>query len=884
MFKYFLMAATCLLVVTCGKKKEEDYTGSKTFNVVSNVEGRASIFSNAGSTVREADLSASPAKVEFPATSTRLIGVIPALGISEGRASSVRLEVPATQLQSTPGKDDLQGGFLYAKGAAADNPVRLDFEPMGHTIAVAIKAPSSDKLRGVLLTSNSSGLTGVATLDLFKYNTIGAIPGGGKQVSVSLPEAVQTGDEAVLYLHIGAVKCANVQMKVVMASCYYQVIFSATELDFSKPGETIINLDLVQSMVSIGGQEDMGASIAKSDGGDFSSLLVLDDEETDIDHIPDFSRAGYKYGDEAIPSPAVAATIDIASISAALANHSAADTTDYIQKVIDRVGGNGGGAILFKNGTYNVSRILFLDFNNTVLRGESESGTIIKNNSTIQVPIVYMGASMLKQSGEQETESITFVAGRRVAISKMKVNGTGGNSSYGSTYLITYSPRTPGRTYGSNSVIMEDYVPVGRLYVEVRNPSLFKPGDAVCIYRPATQKWLDDIGMTRIASNGRESGPVNQWDTSTYSFHWTRKVTAVNGNRVYLDSPVVQSIESRYGGGELQKYTQTRVTGSGVENMSFDCSYDTNNVYNGNEVDEAHAWNAVLVKSAEHCWIRNVTSRHMGYGLANMGGGARCITIEKCTCLSPVSIVSGARRYAFCCSEGSELCLFKDCFCEYDRHSFVTNGPSLGPNVFTNCKSERGFAAIGPHWGWATGTLYDCVLSDSNFEAQDGGNQGTGHGWRGMATVFWNISSSGKQVVCQNAWGTCPNGHQWNRTDVCSQCGATVVPSGRNYAVGVNGLKTSHTVYWDKDYMSNATTDFFVDLYGYGQYGYNRPDGCWYPEREFNTSGGDFITLPYEAPVDWWPIIKTTRFTQPYSLYQCQLEDRHSRGVYLNTL
>ena len=876
------LAAVCLLAVFCGNKKEEDYTGSKTFNVVSNVEGRASIFSNAGSTVKEADLGATPAKVEFPATSTRLIGVIPALGISEGRASSVRLEVPATQVQTTPGKDDRQGGFLYAKGAAADNPVRMDFAPMGHTIAVSVKAPSSDKLRGVLLTSNTAGLTGVATLDLFKSGVLGAISGGGKQVSVTLPEAVTTGEGAVLYIHIGAVKCANVQMKVVMSSCYYQVVFSAPELDFSKPGETAINLDLVRSTVSVGGQADMGASIAKSDGGDFSSLLVLDDEETDIDHIPDFSRVGYRYGDAPIPSPAVAATIDVASIKAALTNHTAADTTDYIQQVIDRVGSNGGGAILFKNGTYNVGRILFVDKSNVVLRGESEAGTIIKSNSTIQAPIIYMGASMMKSAGEQETESIVFVSNRRVAISKLMAKDATGTYRY----IITYTPRTPGRTYGSNSVIMEDYVPVGRLYVEVRNPSLFKPGDQVCIYRQPTQSWLDDIGMTHIANGGRDDIglPTLQWDISGYTFRWSRKVTAVQGSRVYLDAPVVQSLETRYGGGELQKYSWTRISECGVENMTFDCKYDASVVVNGNQVDECHAWRAVLIKSAEHCWVRNVTCRHMAYSLADMGGGARCITVEKCTSLSPISAISGARRYAYCFSDGAELCLVKDCYCEYDRHSYVTNGPSLGPNVFHNCKSERAYATIGPHWGWASGTLYDDILADSNFEAQDGGNQGRGHGWRGMCTVFWNVSTSAL-IVCQNVWGTCPNGHTWNQTTTCSKCGATVMPSGRNYAVGVNGQKVARTIDWRNTNTSGVTTnDFFVDMYGYGQYGENRPDGCWYPERAYNSSGGEFIALPYEAPVSWWPILKTTHFTQPYSLYQCQLEDRHARGVYLNTL
>ena len=77
-----------------------------------------------------------------------------------------------------------------------------------------------------------------------------------------------------------------------------------------------------------------------------------------------------------------------------LSAHSASDTTDYIQKVIDQVGAAGGGAVLLKNGTYNVSRILFLDRSGVVLRGESESGTVIKFRRHIQMPVINIGATV----------------------------------------------------------------------------------------------------------------------------------------------------------------------------------------------------------------------------------------------------------------------------------------------------------------------------------------------------------------------------------------------------------------------------------------------------------------------------------------------------------
>lgn len=856
------------------------------FNLVSDLEGRVTIFSNAGSTVQEVTFEGKAVKAEFPATSTRLIAVWPALGITEGRANSVRMEIPSTQQQQTAGTDDGQGRFMYCKAAAADNPVKFNFEPMCQTIAVTVSGASEEKLRGIVLTQSTHGITGFANMDLFKNNVIKKVEGGGSSVSVSLVNAVSLASPVTLYLHTASTVLSGVQMKLVTETRYFQVLISK-DFGSGQPGEVSVAIDIDAETVKIDGVKDDKAAVLKGDGGDFASLLLLD-EVADVDRIPDFSRVGYKYGDEAIPSPSVAATIDVAAIKSAISSKTASDTTDFIQQTIDRIGSSGGGAILFKNGTYNVSRILFMDSNNVVLRGESESGTIIKHNATLQAPVIFIGRTVLRKTGENPPSdgSYTFIAGRRVNVSKMKAMGNEGSSSFGSVYITTYSPAISGMSIGSNSPIVEDYVPLGRLYVEVRNPRIFSVGDNVRIHRKPTEKWLDDIGMTKIADNGRSSqgSGTYQWDVSTYTMDWTRKVVGIQGNRVFLDSPVAQSLDRQYGGGDLQHYSWDRVTGCGVENLSIDCKYDKTNVYNGKETDEFHAWQAVQIKAAENCWVRNVTSRHMGYALAEMGPGARCITIEKCSSLSPVSAVQGARRYAYCCTGGSELVLVKDCICDDDRHSFVTNGTALGPNVFTNCKSTHGNNVVGPHWGWASATLYDCVEADTNFEAQDGGCQGTGHGWRGMTTVFWNVTTT-KQIVAQSTWGTCSAcGTTWNRTSVCSKCGATVVPSGRNFAVGCTGTKVSHTVYWDKDYYGNATSDFFVNLYGYGTSGENRPDGEWFPSRAYGQSGGNPVMLPYEADVDWWPLLTSTQFSNPKSLYQCQLEDRHARGIYLNTL
>ena len=861
-----------------------------------------SIFNNADESNVSYDVMGAVNEVIVPENATDLYGLYPSIR-GEGVSSSIQVSLPANQCQTAGGIFPSCNYPMVASSTIVNNSATLEFTPLASVLALNIYG-GTGMIRAVRVTPlDNTGFVGAASLDLTCVNPVfssgdacfesivvtidNAVPVGVKPAN----EAERRCFPGQIYVCLARQEYSRLQIEVDTGGTIWKLTTSDS-YKFDCIGKDIIytGVNLENGVVETDGVSgetfDITGAFEKL-SGTIEPVKYLEDDLDNMDCIPDFSRVGYKYGDDAIPSRSVVRTISVSDVAGALGNGAAADTTEFLQNVIDEVGVAGGGAILLKNGTYNVSRILFLDKNNVVLRGESQNGTIIKSNTTNQMPVVYMGGSMPATSSDTETSTLTIIAGRRVGITTMAAMGNTGTSSFGSVTIKTYSPKFPVKSYGTSSPIIDDYVPVGSLSVEVLNPELFSTGDKVCIYRPATAEWLTDIGMDRIADNGRtEAGsPTIQWTEKGYTMRWTRVVTAVRGNRIYLDAPVAQALDSRYGSGVLEKYTQTRVAGCGVENITFDCKYDTSVIHNGKEVDECHAWQAVLVRAAEHCWIRNVTSKHMGYALADLGNSARCITVENCTSLSPVSAVQGARRYAFCCSPGSELCLIKGCHCEDDRHSFVANGTSLGPNVFTGCTSTGGQAAIGPHYGWASCILWDCITADSNVEAQDGGCQGTGHGWRGMNCVFWNVNTTA-DVVCQNVWGTCMEcGSKWNRNAVCATCGGEVLPSGRNYVVGGTGTKNSHTVYWHLNYYNQPTSDFFVDMYGYDGNGVNRPDGEWYPARNYWENGGTTISLPYpESVPSWWPHLTLDTYSNPTSLYQCQLEDRHARGIYLNTL
>lgn len=426
-----------------------------------------------------------------------------------------------------------------------------------------------------------------------------------------------------------------------------------------------------------------------------------------------FSFVGYGYGIKDIPQVPVKVTLDPPA--------EGVDATRMIQNALDNM--KGSGAVLLNPGEYRVSSSLTIYQSGVVLRGMGES-TIIKATGTEQRPLIKLG------------------------------EGTK-------------------RTYGTSCNIVEN-APVGQMWVKAQNASALKEGDRVAVYLKPNELWVNDLKMNQISGDS-----VTQWEASDYEMSWEREVRAVNGDKVWFDCPLVHELNSKYSSSmTLRKISRERVQECGIEDLYLVTEYDSKIVDNdGNRVDENHAWNAIEVKSAENCWIRNVKSAYFGLSLVELGNGARCVTVENCRSTCPVSKIEGSRRYAFHISKG-ELCLVKNCIAEYDRHGFVTAKLTPGPNVFLDCEMKDAYAGVGPHQRWASGVLFDCCQGDKRLEVEDRGDWGTGHGWAGVNFVLWNCTAT--SIVCQSPW-----------------------IGGQNWCIGAVGSK-----------------DF-------GRYGQERPDGVW---------------------------------------------------------
>ncbi len=403
----------------------------------------------------------------------------------------------------------------------------------------------------------------------------------------------------------------------------------------------------------------------------------------EVNIIPDFSYAGFMGGGVPLPTDIpIQVTVTPEEGDDALRIQAAINFVAALEP--DQNGFR--GVILIKAGHYSLENILAIRKSGIILRGEGQglNGTVLHSNP-------------------------------RVEHSVITILGAGGiNKNAQSVQPIT-----------------TNYVPVGSYSFDVEDASDFEVGDKIVVTRTPNQVWIDKIGMDQETLCGGDSDCV-EWTPSAYTIDHEREITGISGNTITVNIPMIDVIEDLYGGGTISKIELSRrISHCGIENMRIQSFYDSNS-------DESHAWTAVRLKDSENCWVKEVTGQYLAYSTVNIDD-ANFTTVQDCAYIDPKSIVTGGRRYPFAVQEGIGN-LFQRCYAKTGRHDFTTGSRVTGPNVFLDGLAESALSDIGPHHRWATGILFD-NLRGGSMRVWNRGNSGTGHGWAGAQTMFWNIDS-----------------------------------------------------------------------------------------------------------------------------------------------
>ncbi|MDF2922169.1 MAG: hypothetical protein K0R57_1083 [Paenibacillaceae bacterium] len=322
--------------------------------------------------------------------------------------------------------------------------------------------------------------------------------------------------------------------------------------------------------------------------------------------------------------------------------------------------------------------------------------------------------------------------------------------------LVSETPHT-------RQPITASYVPTGARSFEIASAANFKAGDKIFVVRTPNAAWIDGLDMAQYG-----------WTPQTYIVKYERTVTAVSGNTLTVDIPLVQSISDQYGGGYVAQYRAERAYHAGVEDLRFD------SVYAG-ATDEQHVQDAIVFDYVEDGWIRNVTGLHLAHSLVNLNKWNTRITVQDSAVREMVSLVQGGRRYPFAINhETSSLNLFQRNYAEDGRHEFSTSSRVAGPNVFLDSYAINSHADSGPHHRYATGTLYDNIQTGA-LRVWNRGSLGSRQGWTGAQIVFWN----------------CRSYNPMSTTNDDVRAASPV--GGRNFAIGCRGAEQVYdgTGHWE---------------------------------------------------------------------------------------
>ena len=408
--------------------------------------------------------------------------------------------------------------------------------------------------------------------------------------------------------------------------------------------------------------------------------------------VPDFSAVGYKNSEAPIPTIGVVLTI----------NPVVGDNLANIQNAVNQVAAmpldaNGfRGTILFTAGTYNVSDSVIIPASGIVLRGVGfdGNGTNFIGTKTSQFTLFsFLGAS-------------------------------------GTAYVSGSSTR---------KAITDLYVPIGKKQITVASGHTFAVGDKVFVHRIPNAAWISLLGMDLLSTI--DPAAVD-WTASAYDMNSERKIMAISGNVITLDAPIMDILDPVYSTGELVKFTDSRIQNCGIENMRISSTYISS-------IDENHGWEAVAFENIYNSWAKNLEVYYFGYSAVHINSHASFITVDACKMLDAKSTIDGGRRYSF--NVDGQRCLVQNCVTRDGRHDYVDGSRTCGPNVFYNSSATLQNSDIGPHHRWSTGILFDNLTGNGSMDVQNRLVMGSGHGWAGGQTMFWNCNAA--RMVVQDPPG-----------------------------------------------------------------------------------------------------------------------------------
>jgi hypothetical protein len=436
------------------------------------------------------------------------------------------------------------------------------------------------------------------------------------------------------------------------------------------------------------------------------------------DQIMDFSTAGYAQGAASIPTVSVAANV----------SPSGGDDTAAIQAAINAVSAmtlnvttGFRGAVLLAPGSYTVSKTLQISASGVVLRGSGATTVLTMSAAATPYPLVVMGSSSA----------------------------------------------TP-MYAGASTTITDTYVPAGAMTIDVASTAGLSVGSTIMIARPVTQAWINFMGMNASTApiDNCSSTPCNWITAGDTGMQTDRTITAISGNRITLDAPMSDSIDSTYcgvNGATVRAYTfGGRISQVGVENLRAIAPVPPNNL-----VPPTASYQLVVTYAVLNAWIRNLTAQDTLESVVIDNYGKQ-VTVSNVAITHTVTQTQSAKFMEFYIQSATQVLMDTVSDTADNMFFFSTSSTTQGPNVLRN-GTFLGNTTIEPHQRWATGLLVEntAVAAINTSDTSGGinfynrGDYGSGHGWTIGWGVAWNTTTGSGPNVGVDIFQQPPGSQNW---------------------------------------------------------------------------------------------------------------------------
>jgi len=403
--------------------------------------------------------------------------------------------------------------------------------------------------------------------------------------------------------------------------------------------------------------------------------------------IADYSYAGYHSGGVALPTTTTKIKLDPTDGDDAPAIQHAIDTVSALPLNAD----GSRGAVQLGRGVFHCSKTLNITASGVVLRGSSDgpNGTILQLTGDPHVGINIKGNFAVK-------------------------------------------PTAPAAN------ITDAYVPFGAHTVHVDDASHIHPDDLVEIGKPATQAWINYMGMGDLERPDRDEHWVNG------TLKTRRRVTAVSGNAITFEIALMDDYDAKFLGAEHFTVTPIAISGqvteAGVEFLRI--------LAPAMSVD-FHAPHSIAMEmnAAADCWAREVAMIDTTEGI-RVDFDSERITLTREYIEQSKSVTSAAKPFHFAIN-GTQVLVDRANGSGDSVTYFATEARQQGPVVILN-SIFHGDGNIEPHQRWSTALLVDNCTVDGGggIHMINRGIMGSGHGWTMGWGVVWN-SAAGNFIIQQ---------------------------------------------------------------------------------------------------------------------------------------